>query len=367
MKRIAIYTLTALSFLTLSCNPDDEIVSDVTPEIEITPEMAKATMLETDTQTSSDIVGITQTEGLEGLRSFFNLIGDTDPFGGRSDISHEEYRGFIKKQTRLFRQIFNVKKSLAGKEEEDDFNFEENKGIYDWNFGTEDFEKTGESTIIVLNFPTEGSQTLNAALQITDYAEVLIEDEFDAYYQPTRLAADLSIDEVLIIDADATVAYNDYGDPVSGNISLQLVPYTFSLVFDDTASTSASLIASISEGGEIIVGVDLTVTFDTADKENPTGISGSVQYGDLKVKGDITNLDDDGEDEDINDFINLEVFENDTKLGDIIFIEETDEFDDTYYMPYIQYNDGSTESLEDLFEDTIIELEDFFDELEDWG
>jgi uncharacterized protein YaiE (UPF0345 family) len=358
MKRLAIYTLTALSFFTFSCDSDDETVSEVTTE------MAKATMLETDVQTSSDIVGITQTEGIDGLRSFFNLIGDTDPFGGRSDVSHEEYRGFVKKQTRLFRQIFNVKKSLTGKEEEDDFNFEENKGIYDWNFGTEDFERAGDSEIIVLNFPTENSQTNNATLRITDYEEVLIIDDGYEEYYPTKLAADLTINEALVIDADATVAYNDYGDPVSGNISLQLVPYTFSLVFDDTASTSASLSASISEGGETIVGVDLTVTFDAADKEEVTSVSGSVQYGDLKVKGDITNLD--GESEDINDFINLEVFENDTKLGDIIFIEELDG-NDLIDVPYIKYNDGTTENLEDLFEDTIIELEDFFDELEDWG
>lgn len=357
MKRIAIYTLTALSFLTFSCNKDDESISEVTPE------MAKATMLETDVQTSSDIVGITQTEGIEGLRNFFNLIGDTDPFGGRSDVSHQEYRGFVKKQTKLFRQIFNVKKSLTGKNEEEDFNFEENKGVYDWSFGTEEFEKTGESAIIILNFPTEGSQTLNATLRIADYAEVLIEDEFDEYYQPTRLAADLTIDDALVIDADATVAYNDYGDPVSGNISLQMVPYTFNLIFDDTASTSASLSASISEGGETIVGVDLTIQFDSADKEVKS-VSGSVQYGDLKVKGDITNLND--ESEDINDFINLEVFENDAKLGDIIFIEELDG-NDLIDVPYIKYNDGTTENLEDLFEDTVIELEDFFDELEDWG
>jgi hypothetical protein len=358
MKRLAIYTLTALSFLIISCEKDDENVT------EITPETAKATMLETDRQTSSDIVGITQTQGIEGLRNFFNLIGDTDPFGGRTDISHQEYRGFIKRQTRLFRNIFDVKKSVTGKEEEENFDYEENKGIYDWNFTTEDFEKTGESTVIELNFPTEDSQTNNATLRITDYAEVLIPDDFDEYYEPTRLAADLSIDGALVIDADATVAYNDYGDPVSGNLSLQLVPYTFSLVFDDTASTAASLAASISEGGDTMVGIDLTVTFDGADKEEVRSVSGNVQYGDLIIVGDITNLDGDGED--INDFINLEIYENDTKLGDVIFVEEQDG-NDIEDIPYIMYSDGSTESLEDLFEETVIELEDFFDELEDWG
>jgi len=98
------------------------------------------------------------------------------------------------------------------------------------------------------------------------------------------LAAGLSIDDALVIDADMTAAYNEIGYPISGDITLQLVPYTFSLVFNDSQSTSASLSASISQNDKIIVGVDITVTFDSADKEDVKSIVGNVVYGDLKVE-----------------------------------------------------------------------------------
>jgi hypothetical protein len=311
---------------------------------------------------------MTKTEGIEGLRSFFDLIGDTDPFGGRTDVSHEEYQGFIKKQTKQFRKVFDLKKSINGKEsEDDDFNFDENTGIYDCNFDLDKFELNGESSIIVLNFPTENSQTRNASLRMTAYTEIIIKDDgYDEYY-PTSLSADLTINDELVIDVDFNVTYNDAGNPVSGDISVDLVPYTFSLVFDDSQSASASLAASISEDDNVIVGVDIVVTFDSADKEDVKSIAGNVIYGDLEVKGDITVPEDESEEVNLNDFVNLEIYHNDSKLGDVIFIEETDEFDETYYMPYIQYSDGTTESLEDLFEATVMEVEDFLDDLDEWG
>ncbi len=361
MKRIVFYTLAALTFLSVSCDPEKETTT------EITAAEAKVALVQTDAESSADIVGITQSEGIEGLQDFFNLIGDTDPFSGRSDVSHEEYRGFIKKQTRLFRQIFNPKKHISGKEEEASFDFEGNKGIYDWKFILEKFVRTGDSDYIILNFPTEASPILNGSLRITEFEEVLIIDDFDEYYQPTRLAGDLTIDDELVIDADMTVAYNDFGDPISGDMSLLLVPYTFSLVFDDTASASSSLSASISKDDETIVGIDITVTFESADKEDLNTIAGSVQYGDLTVQGNVTGLDSEDEDLDPNDFVNLEVYQNDQKLGDIIFIEELNNFGDIQYAAYIEYSDGTTESLEDLFENTVMEIEDFIDDLEDWG
>ena len=363
MKKILFYTKTALNFLSISRDKDKETIS------EITPDLAKVALIETDVQSSADIVSITESQGIEGLHNFFDLINDTDsfddtnPFSETSEVSHQEYRELIKKQTILFRQIFNPQKSLTGRTEEGGFDFEGNKGVYSWNSSKERFVQAGESEFIILNFPTEESQTLNVSLRITEFEEVLTLDGGDEFYQSTRLKADLTIDNALVIDADMAITYNDSGDPTSGNISFQLAPYTFSLVFDDTQSTSVPLIASISENGEIIAGVNTTVTFKSADKEDINEVSGSIQYGELSIRGNITNTGSDYVEP--NDFINLKVYQNDAKLGDITFIEGQDDFNETEYIPYIQYNDNSTERLEDLFKNTIIELENFFYDLEE--
>ena len=125
MKKTIFYTLAAFSFLTFSC--DDKETTETNAEL--TAEQAKVVLTQSSSDATADIIEITSTEGIDGLRNFFNLIGETDPFGGRSDVSHKEYRDFIKKQTRLFRHIFSPKKSITGKEEEGDFDFEANKGI----------------------------------------------------------------------------------------------------------------------------------------------------------------------------------------------------------------------------------------------
>jgi len=37
--------------------------------------------------------------------------------------------------------------------------------------------------------------------------------------------------------------------------------------------------------------------------------------------------------------------------------------DGTEWVPYVEYSDGSRQCLEDILEETIIELENFFDEI----
>ena len=84
MKKIIFYTLVAFSFLMISC--DDDNNTEETNAV-LTTEQAQVALTESSNDVTADIVGITQSEGIEGLRNFFDLLADTDPFGGRSDVS----------------------------------------------------------------------------------------------------------------------------------------------------------------------------------------------------------------------------------------------------------------------------------------
>ncbi|MEM1408308.1 MAG: hypothetical protein AAGG59_16110, partial [Bacteroidota bacterium] len=208
------------------------------------------------------------------------------------------------------------------------------------------------------------------ALRITNYAEESIVEEEDGfvneYYAITELNADLSVDGTTQVSVDLLVDYNDSGDPVSLNGSLFVNPYTFTVTFNDTQATVSNLTASITEGSNVITSADLTVMFETSEKEEPIAVSGFVQYLNIKLQGsiDVTGADDEGDDFDINEFISLELFDGDNKIGDIVFVYEDDEDGYEEEVIYVEYPDGSKERLEDILQPVIDEFEDQFD---DWG
>lgn len=221
--------------------------------------------------------------------------------------------------------------------------------------------------IIVINFPQEGSSENNISLRITEFSEEQFQDEFDTYYMPTAIAADLSIDNVEQITLDFNAAYNTNGDPVSASVSLFLNPYTFSVAFDDTQTKNVNGSASIKKDQETIVATALKVDFLTQQKEEIDVIEGFVQYRTIKIQGDVdVNGIENAENPDPNDFVTLALFDGTNKIGDIIFeTEMVDGFEED--VPYVKYADGTKAKLEDVLKPVIDEIENFEAEVEGWS
>ena len=364
-KILTIFLILITSF---SCNDSDE------PEI-LAPENAKAAITVNTSNLTTDIVGITQSEGAEALVDLIDLTDLADPFNGRSSLNRSEINKLLKEKSLQFKSIFIPRGSVNLRtDQHGGFDFEANWGIYEWIQMEGIFVKSpSEGEMIIIRFPTEGSQTNNAELRITGYNETLIIYEENGIvnedYYPTLITADLSVDEELMVDLVFEAAYNDIGDPISADISLFINPYRFTLNFDDTNSLSASLSASISKNDNIIASVSVDVVFSNLEKEDVSVLEGFVQYLDLKISGRIdvaglVEIEDLGEG-DPNEFINLKLTIGSQVAGNIILVEEIDDSfpDETEWVPYIEYSDGSRERLEDLLEETIIELEYFFDEV----
>ncbi len=369
LKKLAILFIL---FIVYACSSSDE------PEI-LAPEDAKAAIVENTTSLTTDIVGITQSEGANALIELINLTNLADPFNGRTSITRSETYKLLKEKSVQFKSIFIPKGSVNLRtDQHGGFDFEANWGIYEWEPLEEDFIKTSsEGEMIIIRFPTEGSSTNNAELRITGYNETLITFEenglIEEDYYPTLITADLSIDGVLMIDLIFEAAYNDFGDPISADISLFINPYQFTLSFDDTNSLSTSLSASISKNDNILASVSVDVIFSNQEKEDVSVLEGFIQYLDLKLSGriDVAGLEeiDDLGEGDPNEFIDLTLTIGSQVAGNIILVEEVDDNfpDDIEWVPYVEYSDGSRERLEDILEDTIIELEDFFDEIDEEG
>jgi len=363
MKKVKLISLiiTVGCLLTVSSCKDDE-----TSE-QFTVDKAKQSMSDFSSDLHSDIIEMTSSSGVNAIGDLVSLLDLNDPFGGRM-MDEKSLKNWFKSNARLFKTIFVSKSVGFSRTQEDGFDFEGNWGEYNWNPQTEMFEKSdAQLQMIVINFPTEGSDANNVTLRLTDFEEQYIEDDGDSYYQPSLLAADLSIDGVEQIALDFSAEYLSDGSPIAGSVSLFLNPFTFSVSFDDSSNTASSGNASIAKGDEIIIAINLTIDYLSSDKNELDAISGQIQYRQMIIKGDVdVNGIESAENPDPNDFVNLELFEGTNKIGVVVFLTEMVD-DSEEDVPYLQYADGSQEKLEDILRPVIDEIDDFADDVESWG
>ncbi len=359
MKKLNLYGLVIGLLILTACGNDDE------SKATFTVEQAKQSMSKLSTDMSADIVDITSAEGVDAVGDLVSILELSDPFSGR--LSSEEKANWLKRHAVLFKSVFVTKPLENGRVAEAGFDYGAHIGTYDWNADTESFDKTTGANIIIINFPQEGSTENNITLRITEYAEEQFSDDFDSYYMPTVIAADLSIDGVEQISLDFSADYNSNGDPIAAAVELFLNPYTFAVAFDDSQTKTATGSASIKKAQETIVAVSLKVDFLSVQKEDVDLIDGFVQYRNMKIQGNVdVNGIESAENPDPNDFVTLALYDNSNKVGDIIFkTEMVDGYEED--VPYIKYADGTMEKLEDVLKPVLDELEDFENEVEGWS
>ncbi|SMD39145.1 hypothetical protein SAMN04488029_4067 [Reichenbachiella faecimaris] len=355
MKTIKSTLLFAIALVIFSCTDDKK--EDVA-----TPEEAKASMDKVADEMEADLVQMVNTQGVDALTQLLDLVSESDPFSGRINTDKNSKK-IIAQRIKKLNTIF-IPASAGIREEDDRFIFENEVGVYDYNFDQQKFIQTEQGgDKVQLNFPTAESTTNNATLNLTAYADVAVEDSYAGWvsYEPATINADLSVDGETLVILDFNAAYNEDGMPSSAEISLTLTPFEFSVSFSDDAATSSSVAYSMRNSGDKIMGATIDVSFASPDKEIVQIINGELYYRDISLKGklDISKIDGESESFDINDFVDLAIYDGGTKIGDIVF-EETD----WETVAYVKYSDGSKELLEELLAPVISELEDFILELE---
>ena len=175
-------TAGALAFaITLSsCNDDDDKGGG-----QLSKNDAKSKLAQFNSNATQDLQDLADADGLKAMQDFFELTSVDDPLeGGRIASDKKKFRAFLKDKGREFRSVFAPAASIKGRTNADEpFDFENNTGVYAWDSELEEFTFEGDAGSIEILFPTEGSATNNAKLQITAYDEQLVEDEWgDTYY-----------------------------------------------------------------------------------------------------------------------------------------------------------------------------------------
>lgn len=314
---------------------------------------------------ASDLQALSEGDGLAPVKDLFNLLDTDDPFS-RIGTDKKQIKTFFRTKGKEFKNIFAPGKVFNGRTADDvPFNYTSKKGIYSWNVTTEVFEKTGESSYISILFPIEGSADNNAELQITAYSDVELTDGDigEPYYNPTEIKADLFVDDKKVASIDFEATWATDGTPTTADISLFVEPYTATITFSGTATTS-TLITSLKSGQEILVATSATVSYDNENKilKSMIKVDGYLQLKNLKLQGNIdVKAADASTTNDPNDFVHLSLYADDKKAGDIIFIqEEGDGLEE--YVPYLKYNNGDQEKLEVVFKEVADELESIFND-----
>lgn len=363
MKKITLFLMTGCVLAFSGCNKEDD-QPDVT-QTDIPAAEAKTTLSGMSDTMKGDVVSITQSEGVEAVTDLLGLFSSGFFEEEGRMLSKEEGKFLIREKARMARS-FMIPQSARKMEDDGSFNFAEAKGVYEWNAENEKFDYASGGEAVVVKFPTEGSASNNAVLRLTNYEEVLIEFEGERYFNPTVIAADLSVDEVELITLDLEINWSSKGEPETASVDLFVKPFSFTLNFDDSESATAELEASIDNGTESIVAVSVKVDYTSAEKEDVKLVDGFVSYRAIKIDGDIDVAAlDASEDGDPNDYVHLSLLSSDKKLGDIIFVKEEIEAGMEDWVPYVKYNDDSTQKLEDILKPVLDEAEAFFNDLED--
>lgn len=355
MKKLFVLLTLTLVFLT-GCQNDDSGPADLTSK------EASEKIVSTGEEAAADIVSMVDSEGVTALTAFAELFSDFDQFTGRAAD-----KSWVKSKLEIISNYFVY--GPAGRVSNDEFVFDDIKGVHEWNFDLEEFEKTDDSEFFIVKFPSEESTTNNAELKIVDlqFVTITMTDEWGTYDEqyPTVIEGTLKVDGETFVSLEASAEWSSEGFPEKAEVDLLVSPFTFLLDFDDTNNLTSTASASIAKDSKTLVGVSVLLTFETAEKEEPTDIEGFVQYSSVKLAGSIDiagyeeNESTNGEpnpDFDANDYVDLEVQIDNVKVGDIIFIDD---------VAYIEYNDGTKEILEEILEDVIAEIEEAFEQFEE--
>ncbi len=345
MKKLFFVSLSVL-FILSGCQNDEEEQS-----VDLTTEESKQLIDDSGVSLSDDVVSLVESDGVNQLIDLLNLLDEHDVMYARTSR-----KAWTKERLDLIKQYF-VDGPAVKMGVETPSSLEDIKGQYIWNPKLEEFD-VEVSEIFIVQFPTEGSSTNNAEFIISnlEYAEIDLN-------LPELINAQLKVDEVVIVELAYDVNWSADGTPQEADVSLLLSPFRFVIDFVDVFAKSTSLLTSVFINDEIIISVDVDVSYESESKTDPFLIEGFVQYRSLKIDG-VVDAREIGLEANPNDFINLALYSEDSKIGDIIFVLEEDSDGIRDYIPYVEYSDGSRQNLEDVLTPTFEEIEAIFSEFE---
>jgi len=342
MKRLLVLAL-AISLLA-GCNKDDENNKDLTPE------EAQVALDQMAMDMDQDVIDLMESEGTQGLQDLLNLAMDSESLFGEEARLDASKQKFIN----LGRMFAQKPIQRMGGSVEDDIP----SGLYEWDTSKEDFIKDESFTTddLIIKFPVDGSSTNNGVFTLEEFSVTKSD-------LPSRLLANITVDDQKVVEVDLTVGWTEEEMPETADLVLFIQPFTLQVSIDLSGSNN-SFYTSLHNDGTLITEVDLTVVMED---DFPSELNGSVTYRAVSIQGSINTGDMDeafGESTDPNEYMDLKLYVNGNFAGDIILVKETNDDDYDDYVPYVEFKDGTQKSLEEVLEPVIESIEEELESLE---
>lgn len=341
LKFTALFLTTAL--LASSCD-DDETKT-------LAPDQAKSAMQTVDSELASTLEDFANAEGLLAIEDLAYLTDDESPFGSRFKTDKRDIKKNLKKSLGVFRNIFTPKDGAVRTNADEPFDFDSNLGVYTWS-PNGFWVKTASTTAIKLIFPTEGSTTNNAEFILTNYEEEATPNGDEAY-SPTAIEAELKIDGTKVASLDLEARYGANDEPNFADIVYFLAPFSFEVHLDDTKSSESSYSETLLKDNKVVIGAGVTVLYSGSVKidSNIKTLKGYVQLLTVKFDGtiDVAGASSATSSGNPNDYIVIKITIDGDVAGEIVLVDDE---------PYIEYTDGSTQSLSSIFNSLSEALDD---------
>ncbi|PIB35176.1 hypothetical protein BFP72_07085 [Reichenbachiella sp. 5M10] len=321
---------------------------------EWSPEEGKEAVRNMSQDIETDLVEMVESEGVQGVLEMLDFV----ELDGMSLMVDGEQAVQVRKLGRDMRRVagaFSPKARLLTEDaDEDDFVLAENYGVYEWNEQIGDFVLSEEEVEYVeLRFPAKGATTNNASFFLYDWQEVEM--------GLTEVDAALKVDSETIATVKFSATYTADGEASKLDLDLYLKPFTYVISLDDSKAKQSSVAIRIKKDSDVLTYVDLTVDYETESKFVATKVSGGVGYGDMEITGTVdTEGINASTDEDINDYIDVQLYYDGGLVGDLELVITTGGEVDVFVV----YSDGTSDSLVEFLEPAIDELEDVLIEAE---
>jgi len=337
-KQVSV-ALLSVSLLLLSCDKDEDK--------KLSADQAEQSFVAADADVAASLEELSNSPGFTAIEDLSGLTDDEAPLPFRTKNDKKNPRVLIHKAIFGLKQIATAPAKNGRIKGDEAFEFADHVGVYVWNAETETFDEAGTSTIIEIQFPTEGSATNDAKFQLTAYEEDFTPDG-DEQYSPTVIEATLAIDNAQVASLSLDVEYVGDGssEPLVADITYNVGDFSVDVDYDNSASTQVSFSETLRKDDSIIVGWGINAVFNTPDKleEDIQSLTGFFQL--VNVRFDIVITQPDANSTDFDDFITITISVDNNAAATVVWITDSVTGEP---VPYIQYNDGSQQPLEEVF------------------
>lgn len=342
-----------ISFVLFACKKDEEKM--------LSTEESKNLLSNVSSQMQVHLDEISNNEGLRAINDLNNLdlvLSNSKEFSIRYDFLSDLKNRIIGNR---------IKKITKQRKASESLDFNSACGTYIWDANKENWDiKAGNpSNEIVIIYPTASSIKNNARLTISDYQELQFTDEWGIYYSPTKIKAELNIDEQKQFSIDFVADYNAAGEPQNLTAYIYLNPLDLSLNLNESG-TNMSIDIALKLQDVVLMSYKGNILFSSIEKTDILNIKGNFQSRQLLIKSDINVAallsNPQPSVESLNANINIELYSSDnSKIGKV----ELDLDVMQQLQVYIVFNDETKELANQYFDEIIYDFAEFIDILND--